>query len=53
MGGDGDGGECDGDGGECGGGVDDGGGDGRDSGDEVLGLRLDPGDAENYKRQER
>lgn len=42
MGGDGD-----------GGGVDDGGGDGRVSGGEVLGLRLDPGDAENDKRQER
>ena len=47
----GDGGESS-DGGD-GGGVDHGGGDGRDSGDEVLGLRLDPGDAENYKRQER
>lgn len=31
----------------------DGGGDGRVSGGEVLGLRLDPGDAENDKRQER
>ena len=47
----GDGGESS-DGGD-GGGVDHGGGDGRDSGDEVLGLRLDPGDAENSKRQER
>ena len=47
----GDGGESS-DGGD-GGGVDHGGGYARDSGDEVLGLRLDPGDAENYKRQER